>query len=47
MRRSLYLSDLIIYRLIFMIPFAQFGSYGGVLADTHGMVPVAYRVGPM
>ncbi|WP_446937382.1 APC family permease [Pseudomonas aeruginosa] len=45
LRRSLSLSDLIIYGMIFMIPIAPFGVYGWVHADAHGMVPMAYLVG--
>ncbi|MGV8179880.1 amino acid permease, partial [Pseudomonas aeruginosa] len=44
LRRSLSLSDLIIYGMIFMIPIAPFGVYGWVHADAHGMVPMAYLV---
>lgn len=43
--RSLSLSDLVIYGMIFMIPIAPFGVYGWVYADSHGMVPMAYLVG--
>ncbi|MCO6055749.1 APC family permease [Pseudomonas sp. MOB-449] len=45
LRRSLSLSDLVIYGMIFMIPIAPFGVYGWVHADSHGMVPMAYLVG--
>lgn len=43
--RSLSLSDLVIYGMIFMIPIAPFGVYGWVYADSHCMVPMAYLVG--
>lgn len=45
LRRSLSLSDLVIYGMIFMIPIAPFGVYGWVHADSQGMVPMAYLVG--
>jgi amino acid transporter len=45
LRRSLSLSDLVIYGMIFMIPIAPFGVYGWVYADSKGMVPMAYLVG--
>ncbi len=45
LKRSLSLTDLIIYGMIFMIPIAPFGVYGWVSADSGGMVPAAYLVG--
>nr|WP_275300725.1 APC family permease [Pseudomonas sp. AF32] len=45
MKRSLSLTDLVIYGMIFMIPIAPFGVYGYVNAEAPGMVPLAYIIG--
>lgn len=45
LKRSLSLTDLVIYGMIFMIPIAPFGVYGWVHADANGMVPLAYLIG--
>ncbi|HLL66725.1 MAG TPA: APC family permease [Micromonosporaceae bacterium] len=45
LRRSLDLADLLFYGLIFMVPIAPFGIFGGVYAASGGMVALAYGVG--
>ncbi|MCG6576821.1 APC family permease [Pseudomonas sp. AF32] len=45
LKRSLSLTDLVIYGMIFMIPIAPFGVYGYVNAEAPGMVPLAYIIG--
>nr|WP_223194659.1 APC family permease [Pseudomonas sp. PSB18] len=45
MKRSLSLTDLVVYGMIFMIPIAPFGVYGYVNAEAPGMVPLAYIIG--
>ncbi|REG83181.1 APC family permease [Marinomonas pollencensis] len=45
LQRSLSLTDLIIYGMIFMIPIAPFGIYGWVSDASGGMVPTAYLIG--
>eukprot|EP00659_Diplonema_papillatum_P012806 gene12806-19749_t len=45
LKRSLSLTDLVIYGMIFMIPIAPFGVYGYVNSEAPGMVPLAYIVG--
>ncbi|MGN8277540.1 APC family permease [Pseudomonas sp. SMN5] len=45
LKRSLSLTDLVVYGMIFMIPIAPFGVYGYVNAEAPGMVPLAYIVG--
>src|SRR5215510_7840963 len=43
--RSLSFSDLLIYGLIFMVPIAPFGIFGGVFQASGGMVALAYAIG--
>jgi hypothetical protein len=43
--RSLSFSDLLIYGLIFMVPIAPFGIFGGVFQGSGGMVALAYAIG--
>jgi amino acid transporter len=43
--RSLSFADLLIYGLIFMVPIAPFGIFGGVYAGSGGMVALAYVIG--
>jgi amino acid transporter len=45
LKRSLSLSDLVVYGMIFMIPIAPFGVYGYVNQEAPGMVPLAYIIG--
>lgn len=45
LKRSLMLTDLVVYGMIFMIPIAPFGVYGYVNAEAPGMVPLAYIIG--
>ncbi|MBK5437422.1 APC family permease [Pseudomonas sp. TH32] len=45
LKRSLSLTDLVIYGMIFMIPIAPFGVYGYVNSEAPGMVPLAYIIG--
>lgn len=45
LRRSLSFSDLLIYGLIFMVPIAPFGIFGGVFNASGGMVALAYAIG--
>jgi len=47
LKRSLTLTDLVVYGMIFMIPIAPFGVYGYVNAEAPGMVPLAYIIGMM
>ena len=44
-KRVLTVPDLIVYGLIFMVPIAPFGIYGGVFHDSGGMPALAYLVG--
>ena len=43
--RSLSMTDLVIYGMIFMVPIAPFAVYGVVYKDAKGMVPLAYLLG--
>jgi amino acid transporter len=45
LKRSLSITDLIIYGLIFMVPIAPFGIYGIVADGSKGMVALAYVIG--
>ncbi|MGI5246776.1 APC family permease [Dactylosporangium sp. CA-139066] len=45
LRRSLTFTDLLVYGLIFMVPIAPFGIFGGVFQGSGGMVALAYGVG--
>ncbi|MFJ8043624.1 APC family permease [Kitasatospora sp. NPDC096147] len=45
LRRSLTFSDLLVYGLVFMVPIAPFGIFGGVFAGSGGMVALAYVLG--
>ncbi|GAA1962128.1 APC family permease [Catenulispora subtropica] len=45
LQRSLRFSDLLVYGLIFMVPIAPFGIFGGVYQGSGGMVALAYVVG--
>jgi amino acid transporter len=45
LKRSLSFWDLLIYGLIFMVPIAPFGIFGGVFNASGGMVALAYAVG--
>src|SRR3546814_15915158 len=45
LKRSLSLTDLVVYGMIFIIPIAPFGVYGYVNAEAPGMVPLAYIIG--
>jgi amino acid transporter len=45
LKRSLSFTDLLIYGLVFMVPIAPFGIFGGVFQASGGMVALAYAVG--
>ncbi|MFI5530220.1 APC family permease [Kitasatospora sp. NPDC051853] len=45
LRRSLTFSDLLVYGLVFMVPIAPFGIFGGVFQGSGGMVALAYVLG--
>ncbi|WP_424535147.1 APC family permease [Sphaerisporangium viridialbum] len=45
LQRSLSFTDLLIYGLIFMVPIAPFGIFGGVFQASGGMVALAYIIG--
>jgi amino acid transporter len=45
LKRSLTFSDLLVYGLVFMVPIAPFGIFGGVFQASGGMVALAYAVG--
>ncbi|WP_245687081.1 APC family permease [Streptacidiphilus griseoplanus] len=45
LQRSLGFRDLLVYGLVFMVPIAPFGIFGGVFAGSGGMVALAYAVG--
>jgi amino acid transporter len=45
LRRSLTFTDLLVYGLVFMVPIAPFGIFGGVFQASGGMVALAYAVG--
>jgi len=45
LKRSLTFWDLLIYGLIFMVPIAPFGIFGGVFQASGGMVALAYAIG--
>ncbi|WP_324783420.1 APC family permease [Streptomyces sp. H51] len=45
LKRSLKLSDLIIYGLVFMVPIAPFTIFGVVFNGSKGMVPLTYLIG--
>src|SRR5687767_10311266 len=45
LRRSLSFTDLLVYGLIFMVPIAPFGIFGGVFQGSGGMVALAYVIG--
>src|SRR4026209_696553 len=45
LHRSLSFSDLLVYGLVFMVPIAPFGIFGGVFQGSGGMVALAYAIG--
>ena len=45
--RVLTVSDMVVYGLIFMVPIAPFGIYGGVFTDSGGMPALVYLVGTL
>jgi amino acid transporter len=45
LKRTLSFSDLLIYGLVFMVPIAPFGIFGGVFQASGGMVALAYAIG--
>ncbi|MFT8872177.1 MAG: APC family permease [Sporolactobacillus sp.] len=45
LQRSLTLGDLLVYGLIFMVPVAPFGLYGGIVTASNGMIVLAYLIG--
>lgn len=45
LKRSMSVPDMIVYGLIFMVPIAPFGIYGGVFSDSGGMPALVYLVG--
>ena len=44
LKRSLSLTDLLVYGLVFMVPIAPFGIFGGVFQASGGMVALVYAV---
>ena len=45
LKRSLSFTDLLVYGLIFMVPIAPFGIFGGVFQASGGMVALTYVIG--
>src|SRR4051794_32299264 len=45
LKRSLTFTDLLVYGLIFMVPIAPSGIFGGVFQASGGMVALAYVIG--
>jgi amino acid transporter len=45
LKRSLSLSDLLVYGLVFIVPIAPIAVFGIVYNASHGMVPLVYLVG--
>lgn len=45
LHRSLSFRDLLTYGLIFMVPIAPFGIFGGVFHGSGGMIALAYAIG--
>ena len=45
LKRALTVPDMLVYGLIFMVPIAPFGIYGGVFSDSGGMPSLVYLVG--
>ncbi|MCW2636077.1 MAG: putative transporter [Blastococcus sp.] len=45
LKRSLTFTDLLVYGLVFMVPIAPFGIFGGVFQASGGMIALAYAVG--
>jgi amino acid transporter len=45
LKRSLSFTDLLVYGLVFMVPIAPFGIFGGVFQASGGMVALAYAIG--
>lgn len=45
LQRSLSMTDLLIYGLIFMVPIAPFGIFGSVFEGSGGMVALTYAIG--
>lgn len=45
--RVLTVPDMVVYGLIFMVPIAPFGIYGGVFTDSGGMPALVYLVGTL
>ena len=47
LKRVLSVPDMIVYGLIFMVPIAPFGIYGGVFSESGGMPALVYLVGTL
>lgn len=47
LKRVLSVPDMVVYGLIFMVPIAPFGIYGGVFSDSGGMPALVYLVGTL
>src|SRR3954466_5434057 len=45
LHRSLSFGDLLVYGLVFMVPIAPFGIFGGAFQGSGGMVALAYAIG--
>jgi hypothetical protein len=45
LKRSLSLTDLVVYGLIFISPIAPFSAFGLVFNTAHGMVAPVYAIG--
>ena len=45
LRKIMSVSDMVVYGLIFMVPIAPFGIYGGIFSESGGMPTLVYIVG--
>ena len=47
LKRAMSVPDMLVYGLIFMVPIAPFGIYGGVFTESGGMPALVYVVGTL
>ena len=47
LKRAMSVPDMLVYGLIFMVPIAPFGIYGGVFSESGGMPALVYLVGTL
>ena len=47
LKRAMSVPDMLVYGLIFMVPIAPFGIYGGVFSESGGMPALVYVVGTL